>query len=226
MRKIFCAILAASAAIVIGSLWWRRESQRRQLPCPAWLAWLLENPFMDTVAGTQATLDHIGVRPGERLLDVGSGPGRLAIPAAQRAGPHGSVTAVDVQPEMLARLRQRAARAGVANIEPHLMDISAENNLDPESYDRAWLVTVLGEIPDKAAALRNIYHALRPGGTLSITEILPDPHYQRYSLVMQLGQSAGFEPAGHWGNFLSFTQNFVKPERENVNRENVRGSAV
>jgi ubiquinone/menaquinone biosynthesis C-methylase UbiE len=211
MRKIFYLILSAAAAIVIGGLWWRRESRRRQLPCPAWLAWLLENPFMDTVAGTQATLDRIGVGPGERLLDVGSGPGRLAIPAARRAGTAGSVTAVDVQPQMLARLRQRAAQAGVDNIEPRLMDISAGNNLDPESYDRAWLVTVLGEIPDKASALGNIYRSLKPGGTLSITEILPDPHYQRYSTVLHLAQSAGFEPAGHWENFLSFTLNFTRP---------------
>jgi ubiquinone/menaquinone biosynthesis C-methylase UbiE len=214
MRRIFYLTLGVAAAIVVGSLWWRRESQRRQLPCPAWLAWLLENPFMDTVAGTQVTLDRIGVGPGERLLDAGCGPGRLAIPAAQRAGPSGSVTAVDLQPEMLARLRKRAAQAGVANIETRMMDISAENILDPESYHRAWLVTVLGEIPNKASALRNIYRALRPGGTLSITEILPDPHYQRYSTVLQLAQSAGFEPAGHWENLFSFTQNFVKTERE------------
>jgi ubiquinone/menaquinone biosynthesis C-methylase UbiE len=214
MRKIILTILGITAAVIIGSLWWRRESRRRQLPCPAWLAWLLENPFMDTVAGTQTTLDRIGVKPGERLLDVGSGPGRLALPAAQRAGPAGSVTAVDIQPEMLARLRRRAAQAGIANIEPRLMDISAGNDLDPESYDRAWLVTVLGEIPDKASALRNIYRALIPGGTLSITEILPDPHYQRHRTVLGLAQSTGFEPDQHWKNFLSFTQNFVKPEKE------------
>ena len=211
MRKIFYSMIGIAAAILAGGLWWRRESLRRQLPCPAWLAWMLENPFMDTIAGTQTTLDHIGVEPGDRLLDVGSGPGRLAIPAAQRAGPGGLVSVVDIQPQMLARLRQRAALAAVQNIEIHHLDISAENSLDAGSYDRAWLVTVLGEIPDKASALRSIYRALKPGGTLSITEILPDPHYQRRSTVLDLAVSAGFEPAQHWGNFLSFTQNFVKP---------------
>ena len=210
MRKVIYAILGAAAALVIGSLWWRRESLRRQLPCPAWLAWLLENPIMDTIAGTQTILDRIGVRDGEHLLDVGSGPGRLAIPAALRAGPKGMVTAVDIQPEMLARLRQRAAQAGITHIDLRRMDISAENELGTGSYDRAWMVTVLGEIPNKASALRNIHRALKPGGTLSITEILPDPHYQRFSTVLNLAQSAGFEPTQHWGSFLSFTQNFVK----------------
>lgn len=210
MKKLFFALLGIVTATVVGILWWRRESQRRSLPCPPWLAWLLENPFMDAIAGSGITLDRIGVAPGERVLDVGSGPGRLALPAAERVGPNGSVTAVDVQPAMLDRLQQRAARASVMNIETRLMDVASGDELDAGSFDRAWLVTVLGEIPEKEAALVHIYRALKPGGTLSITEILPDPHYQRRSTVLQLVQSAGFRPTRQWGNALAYTQNFIK----------------
>jgi SAM-dependent methyltransferase len=104
MRKLLAVLLSALTALVAGILWWRRESERRALPCPSQPSWLLENPFMDAVAGTAAILDRIGLQPAERVLEIGSGPGRIAVPAAQRAGPEGSVTAVDVQPEMLARL--------------------------------------------------------------------------------------------------------------------------
>lgn len=83
--------------------------------------------------------------------------------------------------------------------------------LPPGHFDRAWLVTVLGEIPDKESALAHIYRALKPGGTLSIAEVLPDPHYQRRATVLRLAQSAGFEPVQHWSNRLAYTQNFVKP---------------
>lgn len=83
MRKILYILLGVLAVLTVASVWWRRASCTRQLPCPAWLAWWLENPLLDIVAATQATLDHIDLQSGERGLDVGSGPGRLTIPAAR-----------------------------------------------------------------------------------------------------------------------------------------------
>lgn len=204
-------MVGAIISMITVALFWRWASRHRQLPCPAWLSWWLENPLADWIGGTQRTLDHIGLRPGERGLDVGSGPGRLAIPAAQRVGPAGSIVALDIQPKMLARLQQRAAQAGIKNITPQLSDIATETSLPAESFDRAWLVTVLGEIPDRAAALRNLYRLLKPGGTLSITEILGDPHYQSRQTVLDLGQAAGFEPGQSWHSGLAFIQNFRKP---------------
>ncbi len=188
---------------------------RRRLPCPSWAAWVLDNPLTEALAGTQTTLDRIGLRPGERGLDVGSGPGRLTIPAARRVGPSGAVVALDVQPGLLARLQRRAALAGVtAAISPRLGDIATDVGLPPDSFDRAWLVSVLGEIPDRRTALRNLYRVLKSGGTLSITEILGDPHYQRRAVVVRLCAKAGFEPTQRWGTALAYTQNFIKPHSD------------
>jgi ubiquinone/menaquinone biosynthesis C-methylase UbiE len=211
MKRVTALTVTLIAALVGAGLWWRYAARRRQLPCPSWLAWLLENPFTDSVAGTQTTLDRIGLRPGERGLDVGSGPGRLSLPAARRVGPTGHIVALDIQPEMLARLRRRADQAGLTNLVAQQGDIADRNSLPSEDFDRAWLVTVLGEIPDQAAALRNLYRVLKPGGTLSITEIFPDPHYQSRTTVLRLGREAGFVPTQYWGTPLAFTQNFVKP---------------
>ena len=210
LKRTAAPVIAGAVAIAAATLWWRRESERRSLPCPSQLSWLLENPFMDAVAGAEATLERIGVRSGEHVLDVGSGPGRLAIPAARRVGPNGSVTAVDVQSDMLARLEQRASREGITNIESRLLDAGVDDSLGSDRFDRAWLVTVLGEILDKEAALRAICRALKPGGTLSITEVLPDPHAQRQTTGLMLAQSAGFEPAQQWRSLFAFNQNFVK----------------
>jgi ubiquinone/menaquinone biosynthesis C-methylase UbiE len=166
---------------------------------------------MDRVAGTQTTLDHIGLRPGERGLDVGCGPGRLTLPAARRVGSNGSIVALDVQPDMLTHVQHHAAREGLSNISFRLADIAGDKNLPAENnFDRAWLVTVLGEIPNRQAALRNIYRLLKSGAVLSITEIFGDPHYQRRQTVLELAQEAGFVPSEFWGSPLSYTQNFIK----------------
>jgi ubiquinone/menaquinone biosynthesis C-methylase UbiE len=69
----------------------------------------------------------------------------------------------------------------------------------------------LGEIPNKTAALREIYQALKPGGILSITELFPDPHMQVPSTIRRLAQATGFVVESQMGNFPAFTMNLVKP---------------
>src|SRR5262249_38735657 len=144
------------------------------------------------------------------VLDVGCGPGRVSIPAAQRVGPQGQVVSLDVQEAMLKKLQQRAASRGVANIRTILGPVEGAT-LEADRFDRALLVWVLGEIPDRAAALRQIFAALRPGGVLSITETLRDPHYQRVAMVLRLAEAAGFCRGEYYKSCLSYTLHFVKP---------------
>jgi ubiquinone/menaquinone biosynthesis C-methylase UbiE len=79
------------------------------------------------------------------------------------------------------------------------------------SFDVVFLVTVLGEIPDRAAALAECHRVLKPGGVLSISEMFGDPHYQRKAIVRRLATAAGFRPASIEGGFWLYTANFVKP---------------
>jgi ubiquinone/menaquinone biosynthesis C-methylase UbiE len=192
----------------VGFLIWRRQD--RHLPCPASLSFLLENPFMNRVAGAERLLDRAGVAPGMRVLDAGCGPGRLTLPAARRVGPTGEVVAVDIQEAMLRRVQEKLDAQAVANVRLVSAGLG-EGQLEPASFDRAFLVTVLGEIPDKAAALREIYGALKPGGLLSITEVLPDPDFQTPGAIRKLAGAAGFVEARIVGGFPAFTMNLVKP---------------
>ena len=191
------------------SLLWRWQSRRQSLPCPTWLAGFLENPLTDKLIGTQTTLGRIGLEPGQRVLEIGPGPGRLLIPAARRVLPGGAVVGLDIQPGMIERLKERAARAGVSNLTAVVGD-ATQLHFPPESFDLIYLCTVLGEIPDREAALRQCYAALKPGGILSITEIFPDPHYQSRATVQQLAESAGFRQKMMAGPWYFFTANFSK----------------
>ena len=192
-----------------GWLLWRR--QKANLPCPANLSFLLENPFMNRFAGAETLLDRAGVVAGMRVLDAGCGPGRITLPAARRVGPTGDVVALDIQEAMLRRVRQKLDAQGVTNVRP-LHAALGDGQIEAEAFDRAFLVTVLGEIPDKVAALREIYAALKPGGLLSITEVLPDPDFQTPDAVRRPAEAAGFREVRLMGGFPAFTMNVVKPE--------------
>ena len=197
--------------IGVGVLW-RWISRQHSVPFPTWLAWLIDNPLADWIGGTASTLDRIGLLPGEQGLDVGCGPGRLSLPAARRVGPEGAITALDVQEGMVARVRRRAAELGLSNLRTLSGDCTRPGLLPEDSFDRAWLVTVLGEIPDRSAALREIHRALKPGGVLAVAEVFGiDPHYQSPDTVLRLGIAAGFEPGERLGPWWFFTQRMIKP---------------
>ncbi len=209
-RSFIARIVAALGLVAAVGLLWRLISRRHDLPCPWWAVPLLENPYIEALAGAELLLDRAGVAPGMAVLDVGCGPGRLTLPAARRVGPDGEVVALDLQPRMIRRLEERIAAAGLANVTPVLAGAGG-GRAGTGRYDRAFLVTVLGEIPDRGAALAEIHAALKPGGVLSITEVLPDPHYQTRAGVGRLAAAAGFEPRESYGTFWAFTRNFAKP---------------
>jgi SAM-dependent methyltransferase len=190
---------------------WRFASRRYLLPCPFWLRWLVEfdNPFTETNR-TGVIIEHLNLQPGMRVLDIGCGPGRLTIPIATEVGPLGEVTAVDIQPGMLRRVKQKAQAASLKNIQS-LQAGAGEAKLPHSQADRALLVSVLGEIPDREAALNEIFEALKPGGILSVTEVIYDPHFQGRATVLRLAGNAGFREHGFYGNKYSFTLNLEKP---------------
>lgn len=199
-------IFVTVSALLAAGYWWRYHS----LACPANLSWLLENPYMNAVAGPDMLLERLDLKEGMRLLDVGSGPGRLTLPASKLVGRSGEVVALDIQPKMLAKLRARIEAAAIENI--RTVNAGAGSNKTDENYfDRALLVTVLGEIPDKHKALAEIYRALKDGGILSVTEVLPDPHYTRLKRVRALCRDAGFKEVEYFDGSLAFTINFMKP---------------
>jgi ubiquinone/menaquinone biosynthesis C-methylase UbiE len=200
-------VLGVIGAFVAFCLAWRWASRIWSLPCPSLTAWRFDNPLVRRL--TRITLDRIGPQPGQKILEIGPGPGRLLIPAAQRILPGGEAVGIDIQQGMIARLQAKAAKAGVTNVTAILGD-ATDPQVPQASFDLVFLCTALGEIPDRAAALAQCYRALKPGGVLSITEILGDPHYQSRSTVQRLATAAGLRLQSIQGGWWMYTANFVK----------------
>ena len=92
---------------------------------------------------------------------------------------------------MLRETRKRLASSGAENAR-FLAASAIDLPLASESVDHVFLVTVLGEIPDRARALREIRRVLRPGGRLSVSEQLPDPDYVTRRTLRRELAGAGF----------------------------------
>jgi ubiquinone/menaquinone biosynthesis C-methylase UbiE len=178
-------------------------------PCPASLGFMVHNPIRRRYM--RPVLGRVGIRAGERVLELGPGPGAFSLDAARMLGPSGRLIAVDIQPEMIARLERRAREAGLNNIETHTAG-AHDLPLKDGSVDRAFLVTVLPEIPDRPHALAELRRVLKPGGVLSITEEFLDPDYLFAAETRRLVEAAGFRTDRHFGNLWVYTLNFKKAE--------------
>ncbi len=120
-------------------------------------------------------LEVLAPRPGERLLEVGPGTGLFSLPVARGVGPDGTLDIFDVQAEMLEHTARAAAEQGLSNVSATRGDARRLPYGDA-SFDGAFLVTVLGEVPQWPSALRELRRVLRPGGRLVVGEFLLDWH--------------------------------------------------
>jgi SAM-dependent methyltransferase len=208
--KLIWIISSLIALLMVLHFAWRWASRIWSIPCPAFLAWSLENPFFQRFNGTRIVLERLALRQGLRILEIGPGPGRLLIPAAKQVRPDGEAIGIDIQPGMIERLNRRASEAGLTNLKAILGD-ATQPHVSEASFDVVFLCAALGEIPDRTAALAQAYRALKPGGVLSISEMIGDPHYQARSVVQRLAEGVGFRFQSIRGGWWLFTADFIKP---------------
>jgi ubiquinone/menaquinone biosynthesis C-methylase UbiE len=180
-------LTAAGAAAVVGAaFWWRRNPSA----CPYSQRFWVEapHPFI-----TRARLREIlEPRPGERVLEVGPGTGYYALPVAGWLAPEGRLDVVDIQQEMLDHTSGRAREQGLGNLVPTRADATALPYPD-DSFDAAYLVTVLGEIPDQGAALRELRRVVKPAGRIVVGELFGDPHMVTHGALRNRAAASGLQ---------------------------------
>jgi ubiquinone/menaquinone biosynthesis C-methylase UbiE len=122
---------------------------------------------------TEHALRLAGLRPGMRVLDIGSGPGDVSFVAARLVGPTGSVLGVDAAPAMVELARARAAEKGLTTVRFTQCAIDAIT-LDEPLHGQVDAVIgrlILMHLPDPAATLRQLSSFVRPGGIVAFSEI-------------------------------------------------------
>jgi ubiquinone/menaquinone biosynthesis C-methylase UbiE len=195
-RSIVAAGVSTVALATAAAAWWYTDSapypyaQHRILDLPL--------PFL-TSRNLDAILD---VRAGERMLEVGPGTGLQALHVARQLGGQGRLDIVDVQHEMLDHVMGRARAQGVATIVPAQAD-ACQLPFPDATFDAAYLVTVLGEIPDPAAAILELGRVLKPSGRLVVGEFF-DRHYVPLEDLLRYGSAAGLELSARLGPPLAY----------------------
>jgi ubiquinone/menaquinone biosynthesis C-methylase UbiE len=191
-------LLAVAALAVLGvAYWWRKNPSA----CPYGQRFWVEapHPFI-----TRARLREIlEPQPGERMLEIGPGTGYYTLELAEWVEDEGVVEIFDLQQEMLDHTMRAAAERGATNVRPTQGDAQSLPYGD-DSFDAAVLVTVLGEIPDQDAALRELERVLKPGGRLIVGELFGDPHMVTLTSLRRRAEAAGLVYEGRVGPRLGF----------------------
>ncbi len=168
-----------------------------------WMTPMLETPLRNR----ERIVARAGVRPSERMLEIGPGAGWLSEALLGKLGADGQLTCLDIQIEML-----RKVRARLGERTPWLVCSSGSClPFRDGTFDRAFLQHVLGEIPDKKAATAELARVIRPGGELAVGEGLPDPDYIRAPVLRELVTEAGFELGERVGSWWEYAHRFRRP---------------
>jgi len=192
----------AGAATLGAALWWRRNPSA----CPYNQRFWVEapHPFITRPRLREA----LAPAPGERLLEVGPGTGYYALEVAGWIAPGGRLDVFDLQQEMLDHTLRRAEERGLANIVAMQGDARALPYADA-TFDAAYLVTVLGEIPDQEAALRELARVVKPAGRVVVGELFGDPHWVSPGRLRERAERAGLRFEHRLGSPLGYFARFA-----------------
>jgi SAM-dependent methyltransferase len=194
-----------AAAAVVGAggaglwWWWRLHPTSRPFAQRLWVD--TPHPFV-----TQGRLrEALRPVPGERLLEVGVGSGRYALPVAAGLGGDGLMAVVDLHDDMLTLTMRRAGRRGLRNVVPIQADAAALP-FAADAFDAGYLVSTLGQVGDPTAALTELRRVVRPGGRVVVGELGYDPHGVSFRELRARASSAGLalpRRAGRWGGYVA-----------------------
>ena len=183
----------------------RRWQRISPVPFPYTFGWFLKLPR--PAQSPRRLAQILQPRTGEHVLEIGPGIGTHALPMALAVGPTGALDVLDVQQEMLDAVVRRARAAGITNIASRQGGAARLPYAD-QTFDAAYLISVLGEVPDGNSALRELARVLKPTGRLVIGELFVDPDFVSLPTLRARADEAGFVFSRKVGSTLAYLARF------------------
>ena len=206
MKRWLAVSFGALVAVVVW-LWFRERGRHQAFPASQ--AGVLLHPARRLMQDPAWIIRAFGLRPGDSVLEIGPGPGYFTPEALRAVGPEGRVVCFDLQREMLVALRERlggdAARVDLVAGDAMRLPFRGSG------FDHAYLVSVLGEVPEPAAAVREIARVLRPGGVVSFSETVNDPDFVRLPVLGRMCAEAGLAARDWRRQLLGHIARFERP---------------
>ena len=132
-----------------------------------WIVTLMhDNPLLPIFRNPYKLLKSAGLKPGQKALEIGCGPGFFTIPAAKLVGNEGTIYAVDIHPLAIKRVQKKIKREGIKNVAPILANAS-DTGLPDRSVDLAFLFGLRYIAGGLENVISEIHRILKPGGILS-----------------------------------------------------------
>jgi len=125
----------------------------------------LEDPERDAWQRPAQVIEKLALKPGDSVADLGAGSGYFTVLLARTVGPAGKVYAIDIEPQMLEHIRQRAKQEKLTNIQTVLAD-PHDPKLPQTSVDMIFICDTLHHISERSTYYPLLARALKPGGRL------------------------------------------------------------
>jgi SAM-dependent methyltransferase len=132
-----------------------------------------DDPARDAWQHPKDIIDAMALRPGMKVADIGAGTGYFEPWLSRAVGDAGAVLALDIEPDMVRYLTERAAREHLANVRPALSAMD-DPKLPSESVDRIVIVDTWHHVPEREAYAARLREALVPGGQVVVVDFKLD----------------------------------------------------
>ena len=204
--SLLVVLIAIGATATAAAVLWFRERWRREA-YSAEAAQSLLHPARRLIQSPARVVQAFGLRQGDTVVELGPGPGYFTDEAAAAVGPSGRVICVDLQRDMLLALRGHVASGARIDL---VVGEAGRLPIRSGALDGAFLVSMLGEVPDPDAAVRELARALRPAGVASFCETFNDPDYVRLTVLRRLCRNAGLDQRDWRRQLLGYIARFER----------------
>lgn len=175
---------------------------------PAAYAFTLLIPLRNVFLSPKTLISRLGLKEDQCVLEIGPGPGYFSLPVARHLK-KGRLVLLDLQQKMLDISRKRLEKRNIRNVDYRTCD-GTGFELEKSSFDRIFMVTVLGEVTNKDRYVEEMHRVLKDDGMVSISELAGDPDRLSREELQHLLAAHGFVLVETFGNKRNYTLNFRK----------------